>query len=74
MRSLTYVSPVGRSRLQPLGEDHRVAEHRIIHARLAAEDAGDAVSGVDAAVQRQLRLVGKVVAHARELAVHLQRD
>ena len=63
-----------RSRLQPLGEDHGVAEHGVVHARLAPEDARDAVPGVDAAVQRELCVVRKRLAEPGELAMHLEGD
>ena len=60
--------------LETLRQDDRVSEHGVVHPCLASENPCDAVSRVDADMQRELRLVRQVGAHARELAVHLEGD
>jgi hypothetical protein len=52
----------GRGRLEPLRENHRVAEDGVVHPRLTAKDTGDPVARVDACVQGQLRVVRELAA------------
>ncbi len=72
---LAHVRLAGRRRgLEPLREDDRIPEHAVVHPRLAAEDARNSVTGVDADVQRELRFVWQLLTETGELRVHLERD
>ena len=63
-----------RGRLEALRENHGVAKHGVVHACLTAEDASDAVPRIDADVQGELRVMGKLAAKAPELRMHLERN
>ena len=76
--------PVGRvadvglarrsGRFEPLGEVHRVPEHVVVQAHVAALDAGDRVPRVDADVQAEALAVWQVLPQPCQLGVHLERD
>ena len=75
LRQLAHICLAGRGgRLEPLREDHGIAEHGVVHACLTAEDAGDTVARVDADMQRELGLIGQLAAEPLHFRVHLERD
>ena len=72
-RRLAHIRLTGRRcRLEPLSEDDRVAEHCVVHAGLAAQDACDSMAGVDAHMECELGVMRQVANEPRQLCVHLE--